>query len=169
MITTITINDSRAPRGRRERQSPTRHGCGGCGETVPVEGRSPPASAPRNRPNFPRKTAVTGGDGAARKKNFPRQVDGRRGAGPGYDAVATPLAGPGAQPHAAAVGELFRKVTDLYAALSRPVGVAGRSALRLELANGSRLVSLLGSEGTSRGYSGVSLLIIDEAARVPDQ
>ncbi len=42
------------------------------------------------------------------------------------------------------------------------------SALRLELANGSRLVSLPGTERTVRGYSGVALLVIDEAARVSD-
>jgi len=36
------------------------------------------------------------------------------------------------------------------------------------LANGSRIVSLPGAEQTIRGYSGVDLLIIDEAARVED-
>jgi hypothetical protein len=40
--------------------------------------------------------------------------------------------------------------------------------LQLTLANGSRIVSLPGEEGTVRGYSGVRLLVIDEAARVPD-
>jgi hypothetical protein len=39
----------------------------------------------------------------------------------------------------------------------------------LELANGSRIVSLPGEEGTIRGYSGVALLVIDEAARVTDE
>jgi hypothetical protein len=34
--------------------------------------------------------------------------------------------------------------------------------------NGSRIVALPGAEGNIRGYSGVALLIIDEAARVPD-
>jgi hypothetical protein len=38
----------------------------------------------------------------------------------------------------------------------------------MELANGSRIVSLPGDEQTIRGYSGVALLAIDEAARVPD-
>jgi hypothetical protein len=38
----------------------------------------------------------------------------------------------------------------------------------LELGNGSRILSLPGKEGTIRGYSGVSLLVVDEAARVPD-
>lgn len=65
-------------------------------------------------------------------------------------------------------GELFRKVLDLFGALGRPVGVTAESALRLELANGSRVVSLPGDEGTIRGFSGVAMLIIDEAARVTD-
>ena len=40
--------------------------------------------------------------------------------------------------------------------------------LQLELVNGSRIVSLPGSEQTTRGYSAVSLLLVDEAARVED-
>lgn len=65
-------------------------------------------------------------------------------------------------------GELFRKILDLYAALGRPVPLVSASALKLELANGSRVVSLPGTESTVRGFSGVALLIIDEAARVSD-
>lgn len=65
-------------------------------------------------------------------------------------------------------GELFRKVTGLFSALKRPLGVIAESALRLELANGSRVVSLPGTEETVRGFSGVAMLIIDEAARVDD-
>jgi Terminase large subunit, T4likevirus-type, N-terminal len=65
-------------------------------------------------------------------------------------------------------GELFRKVLDLFGALGRPVGVAAESALRLEFANGSRVLSLPGTEATVRCFSGVALLIIDEAARVLD-
>jgi hypothetical protein len=38
----------------------------------------------------------------------------------------------------------------------------------LELENGSRIVALPGREGTIRSFSGVNLLVIDEAARVPD-
>jgi Terminase large subunit, T4likevirus-type, N-terminal len=66
-------------------------------------------------------------------------------------------------------GELFRKVLDLFGALGRPMGVTAESALRLELANGSRVVSLPADEATIRGFSGVALLVIDEAARVPDE
>jgi hypothetical protein len=64
--------------------------------------------------------------------------------------------------------ELFRKVLDLFNALDRPLRVTAESALRLELANGSRVVSLPGDEKNIRGYSGVALLVIDEAARVED-
>src|SRR5205814_433566 len=60
------------------------------------------------------------------------------------------------------------KILELYAALGSPIPIAAQSALRLELANGSRVVSLPGTEGTVRGFSGVALLIIDEAARVAD-
>ena len=65
-------------------------------------------------------------------------------------------------------GELYRKVVDLFGALGRPMGVTAESALRLELANGSRVVSLPGDEKNIRGFSGVALLVIDEAARVED-
>ena len=63
--------------------------------------------------------------------------------------------------------ELFRKCLAVYRALDRPVPVEAESALRLELETGSRIVSLPGKEETIRGYSGVRLLLIDEAARVP--
>jgi hypothetical protein len=66
-------------------------------------------------------------------------------------------------------GELFRKVMDLFGALGRPMPVSAESALRLELANGSRVVSLPGDEKNVRCFSGVALLVIDEAARVPDE
>jgi hypothetical protein len=66
-------------------------------------------------------------------------------------------------------GELFRdKVLRLYNALGRPIATIQESALSMALANGSRIVSLPGDEKNIRGYSGVSLLIVDEAARVED-
>jgi hypothetical protein len=65
--------------------------------------------------------------------------------------------------------ELFRKVADLWRALGRPVPAKRReNATRLELANGSRIESLPGTEATVRSFSAVRLLVIDEAARVPD-
>ena len=63
-------------------------------------------------------------------------------------------------------GELFKKVIDAYRVLGRPVPAEAETQLTLTLENGSRVVSLPGKEGTVRGYSGVRLLIIDEAARV---
>lgn len=65
--------------------------------------------------------------------------------------------------------ELFRKVVATYKALGRPVRADTESATTLTLENGSRVVSLPGSEGTVRGYSGVRLLIVDEASRVDDE
>lgn len=63
--------------------------------------------------------------------------------------------------------ELFRKVKATLDAVGA-AGVRQASALSLELDNGSRIVSLPGSEATIRGYSGVALLVVDEASRVPD-
>jgi hypothetical protein len=65
-------------------------------------------------------------------------------------------------------GELFRKALGVYRALGRPVSAEAETALTLELGNGSRIVSLPGKEGSIRGYSGVRLLIVDEASRVSD-
>jgi hypothetical protein len=66
-------------------------------------------------------------------------------------------------------GEIFRdKVRRLYAALGRPVPCVQETQLTMELTNGSRVVALPGEEETIRGYSGVRLLVVDEAARVPD-
>ena len=62
--------------------------------------------------------------------------------------------------------ELFRKVLALYRALAYPVPSEAETGLRLELPSGSRILSLPGREGTIRGFSGVRLLAIDEAARV---
>jgi len=64
--------------------------------------------------------------------------------------------------------ELFRKCLDTYRAAGRPVSASAESAMRLELDNGSRIVSLPGTEGSIRGFSAVKLLVIDEASRVED-
>ena len=67
-------------------------------------------------------------------------------------------------------GELFRKVGAVYRrAAAQDVPSKQESTLKLELANGSRLVALPAGEETIRGFSGVDLLIIDEAARVDDE
>lgn len=66
-------------------------------------------------------------------------------------------------------GELFQdKVLRLFNSLGRPLATKQESALTMRLSNNSRIVSLPGDEETIRCYSGVDLLIIDEAARVPD-
>jgi hypothetical protein len=64
--------------------------------------------------------------------------------------------------------ELFGKVLGFYRDLSRPVAAEAEQRLGLELSNGSRIAALPGSERTVRGFSGVDLLIVDEAARVDD-
>jgi Terminase large subunit, T4likevirus-type, N-terminal len=65
-------------------------------------------------------------------------------------------------------GELFKKCTGAYKRLGRPVPAEAETALTLELDNGSRIVALPGNETTVRSYSGVALLLVDEAARCPD-
>jgi len=75
--------------------------------------------------------------------------------------------------------ELFAKVRGLYHGLQvaaseksdtpEPVAVERLSALQVEFVNGSRIIALPGTEKTVRGFSGVDLLIIDEAARVLDE
>src|SRR5262249_18443916 len=67
--------------------------------------------------------------------------------------------------------ELFKdKLLRLYEALGRPVPRANPrdNCLRLELANGSRVLSLPGSEATVRGFSNVRMIVVDEASRVDD-
>ena len=55
-----------------------------------------------------------------------------------------------------------------YKDLGKPIASETETALTLQLHNKSRIVSLPGKEQTVRGFSGVSLLIVDEAARVAD-
>jgi len=64
--------------------------------------------------------------------------------------------------------EIFKTVMATYKALGRPVPSEAESALTLTLENGSRIVSLPGSEATIRSYARVRLLIVDEASRVDD-
>jgi hypothetical protein len=67
-------------------------------------------------------------------------------------------------------GELFRKVKDALAVVGADsLDLATDNALSLETTAGSRVVSLPGTEGTVRGYSGTDLLLVDEASRVPDE
>lgn len=64
--------------------------------------------------------------------------------------------------------ELFRVVSRLYNALGETVDPDARTLLRLELTNGSRILTLPASESTVRGYTGCNLAIFDEASRVED-
>jgi hypothetical protein len=65
--------------------------------------------------------------------------------------------------------ELFRKCLGFYRRLGRPIPSEAETRLQLELTNGSRVVSLPGNGDTSRGFSAVSLLLVDEASRVEDE
>jgi hypothetical protein len=65
--------------------------------------------------------------------------------------------------------ELFGKVQSFYRDLDRPIPAQAERKLSLELENESRIVTLPGTEKTIRGFSGVALLIVDEASRVADE
>ena len=64
--------------------------------------------------------------------------------------------------------EFVRKARTLAAAAGERVRGDGHNKISLLFDNGSRIVGLPGKEGTVRGFSSVSLLIVDEASRVPD-
>lgn len=64
--------------------------------------------------------------------------------------------------------ELFSKVAHFYHTLGHPVPADSYRKLGMALANGSRIEALPGTEKTIRGFSGATLLIVDEAARVDD-
>jgi hypothetical protein len=88
-------------------------------------------------------------------------------------AVHTALYEPGApvllvSPTLRQSGLLFRKALDVYRGLDSPVPAKSETALQLHLANGSSIISLPGKEDNIRGFSAVRLLIVDEAAWVPD-
>lgn len=72
-------------------------------------------------------------------------------------------------PSARQSGEFLRKAAGFARKLDiRPRG-DGDNEISLLFPNGARVVGLPGSEATVRGFSAVSLMIIDEAARVSDQ
>lgn len=67
-------------------------------------------------------------------------------------------------------GELFRTARGMWAAAMEGTDATppdSRSAHRLELADGGRILSLPATEHTIRGLAAVDLMVIDEAARVP--
>ena len=64
--------------------------------------------------------------------------------------------------------EFVRKASEMVSMLKiRPRG-DGDNEISLLFPNGSRIVGLPGMEGTVRGFSAVSMLLIDEASRVED-
>jgi len=65
-------------------------------------------------------------------------------------------------------GELFRYVKQGYNALNRPIKAIKETETQLEFDNRSRIVCLPGKEETIRSFQGVNLLVLDEAARIPD-
>jgi hypothetical protein len=64
--------------------------------------------------------------------------------------------------------ELFRTFHAMWQRLPDHPNAEYETLQRLELANGSRVISLPGSEKTVRGLASVDLIVIDEAARVDD-
>lgn len=64
--------------------------------------------------------------------------------------------------------ELFSKVAGLYRKLGHEVSTDSNRKLGMVLENGSRIEALPGTEKTIRGFSGVDMLILDEASRVAD-
>jgi hypothetical protein len=65
--------------------------------------------------------------------------------------------------------ELFGKVAESYHALGHVIPAESYRKLGMELTNGSRIEALPGTEKTIRGFSGVDLLVVDEASRVADE
>jgi phage terminase large subunit-like protein len=64
--------------------------------------------------------------------------------------------------------ELFQKVTTFLRAVEPSPRLTEDNRLSATLANGSRIVSLPGDPRTIRGYSAPRLIILDEAAHLPD-
>ena len=64
--------------------------------------------------------------------------------------------------------EVFRKVSEFMERLPLKPECLEDNRLALQLENGSRIVTLPSKEATVRGFSGVTLIIEDEASRVDD-
>ena len=88
-------------------------------------------------------------------------------------AVHAALTRPGSTVLVVAPGErqaklLFQKAARLYEQAGHPLPAHSHRRTGLELANGSVIEALPAVERTTRGYS-VDLLVVDEAAAVPDE
>uniref|UniRef100_Q01VG6 Uncharacterized protein n=1 Tax=Solibacter usitatus (strain Ellin6076) TaxID=234267 RepID=Q01VG6_SOLUE len=71
-------------------------------------------------------------------------------------------------PTARQTGEFVRKAATFASGLEMRVKGDGHNEMSLAFPNGSRIVGLPGTEATVRGFSAVTLLLIDEASRVGD-
>src|SRR5262249_59012181 len=60
--------------------------------------------------------------------------------------------------------ELFKKIHDFWERLPGAPEANQESLTRMELNNGSRIISLPGAEKTTRGYSAATLVVMDEAS-----
>ena len=65
--------------------------------------------------------------------------------------------------------ELFRKVKDGYEAMDARPSLLEDNKLSMQLVNGSRIISLPSDQATVRGFSGVTMILEDEAAQVKDE
>jgi hypothetical protein len=63
--------------------------------------------------------------------------------------------------------EVYRRTANHWRDLGRPIPADSETSLGVTLVNGSRLLSLPGSESRSRGFA-ADLVVVDEAARVED-
>jgi len=63
---------------------------------------------------------------------------------------------------------LLRRIKRRLLQLSNVPAMISNSAERFELANGSEIIAIPGSEDTTRGIDAVDLLVVDEGAFVPD-
>jgi phage terminase large subunit-like protein len=65
--------------------------------------------------------------------------------------------------------EMLRTIKSLHNKLSGVPETVGDSVRKIEFNNGSRIRALHGDERTVRGISALSLVLIDEASRVPEE
>jgi predicted phage terminase large subunit-like protein len=65
--------------------------------------------------------------------------------------------------------ELMLKFSEFLSQIDQKVKLDSDTKLSVRFANGSRVLALPGSEKTIRGISAVTLLILDEAAGIPDE
>ena len=65
--------------------------------------------------------------------------------------------------------ELMMKFSEFLSLVDQSVKLDSDTKLSVRFANGSRVLALPGSEKTIRGISAVTLLVLDEASRIPDE